>query len=128
MKLDNISAGWYLTKLIDFIFTSIGSYLLKISSIVFITLVFLIIKSHINTLLLKGLRSVSKIILIEHKTNFKLLYQEFLANDVNIISKPQKPDYDSYEFVIEDIDGRLIALEDYDKQTYFENSDYLRDK
>ncbi|WP_269059906.1 hypothetical protein [Iocasia frigidifontis] len=29
--------------------------------------------------------------MIEHKTNFKLLYQEFLANDVNIISKPQKP-------------------------------------
>ncbi|MTI60253.1 MAG: glyoxalase [Firmicutes bacterium] len=58
-----------------------------------------------------------------------ILYQEFLANGVNIISKPQKTDYGSYEFVIEDIDGRLIGIgRIYDKQTYFENSDFLQDK
>ncbi len=57
-----------------------------------------------------------------------ILYQEFLSNDVNIISKPQITEYGSYEFVIEDIDGRLIGIGRIkDNETFFENSNYLQD-
>lgn len=55
-----------------------------------------------------------------------VIYEEFVSKDVNIISKPQKTDYGSYEFVIEDIDGRLIGIGlIYSNQTYFENSNYI---
>lgn len=58
-----------------------------------------------------------------------ILYQEFLSKNVKIISEPQKTEYGSYEFVIEDIDGRLIGIgRIYDNQTFFENSDYLQDE
>ena len=54
------------------------------------------------------------------------LYQEFLAKDVKIISKPHKTNYGSYEFVIEDIDGRLIGIgRIYDNKIYFEDSDVI---
>lgn len=58
-----------------------------------------------------------------------ILYQEFLSKDVKIISKPQKTEYGSYEFVIEDIDGRLIGIgRIYDNNIFFENSDYLQNE
>src|SRR5690554_4043944 len=57
-----------------------------------------------------------------------ILYQEFLSNDVTIISKPEITEYGSYEFVIEDIDGRLIGIGRIkDNNTFFENSNYLQD-
>jgi catechol 2,3-dioxygenase-like lactoylglutathione lyase family enzyme len=55
-----------------------------------------------------------------------IIYEEFVAKGVPIISKPHKTDYGSYEFVIEDIDGRLIGIGlIYSNQIYFKNSDYL---
>lgn len=55
-----------------------------------------------------------------------VLYEEYLSRDVKIISKPQKTQYGSYEFVIEDIDGRLIGIgRIYDNDTYFRDSNYL---
>lgn len=54
------------------------------------------------------------------------IYEEFVSKDVNVVSKPQKTDYGSYEFVIEDIDGRLIGIGLIcNNQTYFVNSNYL---
>lgn len=52
-----------------------------------------------------------------------LLYDEYLEKDVCIVKEPGMTDYGSYEFVIEDIDGRnigfgLIA----NTQIYFKNS------
>jgi len=53
-----------------------------------------------------------------------IIYQEFKDKGVKIISKPRKTDYGSYEFVIEDIDGRLLGIGlIYDKENYFKNSD-----
>lgn len=55
-----------------------------------------------------------------------ILYEEFISRAVKIVSKPHKTDYGSYEFVIEDIDGRLIGIGlIYSNDTYFENSNYL---
>jgi len=55
-----------------------------------------------------------------------IIYEEFVSKGVHIVSKPQKTDYGSYEFVIEDIDGRLIGIGlIYNNQIYFENSNYL---
>lgn len=52
------------------------------------------------------------------------IYEEFKAKDVKIISKPHKTDYGSYEFIIEDIDGRLIGIgRIIDEEYYFKNSD-----
>ncbi len=57
-----------------------------------------------------------------------IIYHEFLSKKVNIISKPQITEYGSYEFVIEDIDGRLIGIgRIQDNNTFFENSNYLQD-
>lgn len=52
------------------------------------------------------------------------IYGEFASKNVNIVSKPQRTDYGSYEFVIEDIDGRLIGIgRIHDYETFFEDSD-----
>lgn len=52
-----------------------------------------------------------------------VLYQEFLSKGVNIVSKPKITDYGSYEFVIEDIDGRLIGIGRIrDNNVFFKNS------
>lgn len=54
------------------------------------------------------------------------LYHEFLSNGVKVIEEPRKTDYGSYEFVVEDIDKRLIGIGlIYDNKIYFENSDYI---
>lgn len=52
-----------------------------------------------------------------------IVYEEFKSKDVKVVSKPGKTDYGSYEFGIEDIDGRIIGIGlIYDKQHYFKNS------
>lgn len=52
-----------------------------------------------------------------------IIYEEFVSNGVKIVAIPRKTDYGSYEFVIEDIDGRLIGIGlIYSNQIYFENS------
>jgi predicted enzyme related to lactoylglutathione lyase len=38
------------------------------------------------------------------------IYEEFNAKGVKILSEPHHTDYGSYEFVIEDIDGRRIGI------------------
>lgn len=54
-----------------------------------------------------------------------ILYQEYLLKNINIVSPPNKTNYGSYEFVIEDIDGRLIGIGlIYDNKTYFKDSNY----
>ena len=53
------------------------------------------------------------------------LYEEFKAQGVKILSEPHKTDYGSYEFAIEDIDGRRIGIgRIFDKAVYFKNSDF----
>ncbi|MEC9488111.1 MAG: VOC family protein [Halanaerobium sp.] len=55
-----------------------------------------------------------------------ILYEEFLAKGVQIVSEPKITEYGSYEFVIEDIDGRLIGIGRVkDQETFFADSDYL---
>ena len=55
-----------------------------------------------------------------------IVYEEFISKGVKIVSKPGKTDYGSYEFVIEDIDGRLIGIGlIYHKETFFKNSDVM---
>lgn len=57
------------------------------------------------------------------------IYQEFLSKGVKVIVKPRRTDYGSYEFIVEDIDGRLIGIGLIeDNKVYFENSDYIEDK
>lgn len=52
------------------------------------------------------------------------IYEEFKAQGVKILSKPHKTDYGSYEFSIEDIDGRRIGIgRIVDKAVYFSDSD-----
>ena len=52
-----------------------------------------------------------------------IIYEEFVSNGVKIVAIPRKTDYGSYEFVIEDIDGRHIGIGlIYSNQIYFENS------
>jgi catechol 2,3-dioxygenase-like lactoylglutathione lyase family enzyme len=56
------------------------------------------------------------------------IYQEFLSNGVKVIEKPRRTDYGSYEFIVEDIDGRLIGIGLIeDNKVYFENSDFIED-
>lgn len=53
-----------------------------------------------------------------------IIYKEFLSKGVKIILEPRKTEYGSYEFVIEDIDGRLIGVAlIYSNQVYFKDSD-----
>jgi uncharacterized glyoxalase superfamily protein PhnB len=55
-----------------------------------------------------------------------LLFEEFRQNSVKIITSPRITDYGSYEFVFEDIDGRLIGIGLIaDQEKYFENSNLL---
>lgn len=55
-----------------------------------------------------------------------IIYQEYVSNGVKIISEPKKLDYGCYEFVFEDIDGRLIGIGlIYSNDIYFKNSTYL---
>lgn len=52
-----------------------------------------------------------------------IVYEEFKAKGVSIVSEPRKTDYGSYEFVIEDIDGRLIGIGlIFSNQVFFKNS------
>jgi catechol 2,3-dioxygenase-like lactoylglutathione lyase family enzyme len=52
------------------------------------------------------------------------LYKEFKAQGVKILAEPHETDYGSYEFTIEDIDGRRIGIgRIFDKTVYFKNSD-----
>jgi len=58
-----------------------------------------------------------------------VVYEEFKTKDVKIVSEPKKTDYGSYEFVIEDIDGRLVGIGlIFSNEIYFENSNYLESK
>jgi|WetSurMetagenome_2_1015567.scaffolds.fasta_scaffold187453_2 catechol 2,3-dioxygenase-like lactoylglutathione lyase family enzyme len=51
-------------------------------------------------------------------------YEEFRAQDVKILSKPHMTEYGSYEFVIEDVDGRQIGIgRIVEKDIYFRDSD-----
>ena len=53
------------------------------------------------------------------------IYEEFKAKGVKILSKPHMTDYGSYEFTIEDIDGRQIGIGRIsDKAVYFKDSDF----
>ena len=53
------------------------------------------------------------------------IYEEFKAQGVKILSKPHKTDYGSYEFALEDIDGRQIGIgRIFDKAIYFKDSDF----
>lgn len=55
------------------------------------------------------------------------LYHEFLSNGVKVIEEPRKTDYGSYEFVVEDVDKRLIGIGlIYNNKIYFKNSDYRK--
>jgi predicted lactoylglutathione lyase len=57
-----------------------------------------------------------------------LMYKEFQSKDVTIVSEPQKTSYGSYEFVIKDIDGRLIGIGRVaDQSTFFKNSNVSLD-
>ncbi|MBZ9635141.1 VOC family protein [Clostridium sp. FP1] len=63
---------------------------------------------------------------IDHDTidGVNMIYQEFFSKGVKMVEEPRRTDYGSYEFVIEDIDGRLIGIGlIFDNKIYFENSD-----
>jgi len=52
-----------------------------------------------------------------------IIYKEFKGKDIKILSEPRKTNYGSYEFVIEDIDGRHIGVGlIYSNQIFFKNS------
>ena len=53
------------------------------------------------------------------------VYEEFKAHGVKILSEPHKTAYGSYEFVIEDVDGRQIGIgKIFDETIYFKDSDF----
>lgn len=53
-------------------------------------------------------------------------YEEYKQKGVKIVSKPRLTGYGSYEFVLEDIDGRNIGIGLIkDKEAYFKKSNYL---
>ncbi|HEX2996275.1 MAG TPA: VOC family protein [Anaerolineales bacterium] len=55
-----------------------------------------------------------------------ILFREFQEKNVKIIANPHITDYGSYEFVFEDIDGRIIGVGLIaNKNRYFENSNFL---
>ena len=57
-----------------------------------------------------------------------IIYREYKSKGVKIVSEPNMTDYGSYEFVIQDIDGRLIGIGLIcEKQVFFENSDILNE-
>jgi catechol 2,3-dioxygenase-like lactoylglutathione lyase family enzyme len=52
------------------------------------------------------------------------LYEEFKSQGVKILAEPHETDYGSYEFAIEDIDGRRIGIGIiFNKIVYFKDSD-----
>jgi len=52
------------------------------------------------------------------------IYEEFKSQGVKILSEPHKTAYGSYEFVIEDVDGRQIGIgKIFDEAIYFKDSD-----
>lgn len=52
------------------------------------------------------------------------IHEEFSARGVKILSKPHMTEYGSYEFVIEDVDGRQIGIgRIVEKAVYFKDSD-----
>ena len=59
----------------------------------------------------------------------EIVYQEFKAQGVKILSAPHKTPYGSLEFVIEDIDGRQIGVgRIFDSDVYFKDSDIRTEK
>jgi hypothetical protein len=55
------------------------------------------------------------------------LYEEFRKNGVKILRRPEMKEYGSYEFRIEDIDGRQIGIGRIkDRSRFFENSNYIK--
>lgn len=55
-----------------------------------------------------------------------IIYREYCSKGVKIIDQPKKTEYGTYEFVIEDIDGRLIGIGRInDNEKYFSDSNYL---
>jgi hypothetical protein len=53
------------------------------------------------------------------------LYEEFSARGVKIVSQPHRTAYGSYEFVIEDLDGRQIGIGlIVEKEVYLLDSDW----
>ncbi len=53
------------------------------------------------------------------------LYNEFAQKGVKIINKPELKPYGSYEFKIEDIDGRQIGIGRVaDRERFFQKSNY----
>jgi len=64
-------------------------------------------------------------IVIETAEGVDPIFEEFKTQEVKVLSKPQMTDYGSYEFIIEDIDGRQIGIgRIVDKELYFSNSNY----
>lgn len=62
----------------------------------------------------------------EEVKQLDVLYAEFLKKGVKIVEKPHMTDYGSYEFLIEDIDGRLIGFGRIaKKEVFFKESNYL---
>lgn len=56
------------------------------------------------------------------------IYDEFRARGVKILSGPHRTEYGSYEFVIEDCDGRQIGIGRIsERQVYFRDSDVKPD-
>jgi catechol 2,3-dioxygenase-like lactoylglutathione lyase family enzyme len=52
------------------------------------------------------------------------LYEEFSARGVKILSKPHMTEYGSYEFAIEDVDGRQLGIGlIVDRAIFFDDSD-----
>jgi catechol 2,3-dioxygenase-like lactoylglutathione lyase family enzyme len=52
------------------------------------------------------------------------IYAEFCLQGVKILSKPHRTTYGSYEFAIEDVDGRQISIgRIVENDVYFQDSD-----
>ena len=55
-----------------------------------------------------------------------ILYAEFSSNGVKVVEAPRITDYGSYEFVIEDIDSRLLGIGRIcSNESFFKNSNYV---
>ena len=55
------------------------------------------------------------------------IYEEFKAKGVKIVTAPHKTDYGTYEFVIEDIDKRLIGIgRIFDNNVFFKDLNWHR--
>jgi predicted lactoylglutathione lyase len=54
------------------------------------------------------------------------IYEEFKGQGVKILAEPHQTAYGSYEFVIEDVDGRQIGIgKIVEEAIYFKNSDII---